>query len=65
MGKIISRYSGEEAMSETVKVGHSRDDFEVCVKYARDHGYWAMLNSMVGDGYSPDVNWRALMKEKP
>lgn len=49
-------------MSE-IKEGHSRQDYEACLEYAEAMGYWGMLTAIKEDGYSPDVNWRDLMKD--
>ncbi len=42
--------------------GHSREDYEACIQFARDQEYWGMLAAIIEDGYDPSINWRELMK---
>jgi hypothetical protein len=42
----------------------SREEYEKTVQWARDNKSWSMLNAMVEDGYSPDVDWRSLRRPR-
>jgi hypothetical protein len=46
-----------------IKEGHSRQDYEACLEYAKKNDYRAMYNAMAEDGYDQNVNWRKLMQE--
>lgn len=50
-------------MTDEIKPGHTREDYDACVAWAKEHRYWAMYNSMVEDGYDSNVDWRWLMEE--
>lgn len=46
-----------------IEEGHTREDYERCLAYAKEHHYWAMYNSMAEDGYDPKIDWTSLMVE--
>jgi hypothetical protein len=43
---------------------NSREEYEKTVQWARDNKSWSMLNAMVEDGYSSDVDWRSLRSKE-
>jgi hypothetical protein len=52
----------EGAMSRAQDAGHSREDYEACIAWAKERDYRSMYWEMVEGGYDPEINWRELMK---
>lgn len=51
-------------MTTPAQPGHTYEDYEACLKYAEERGYWAMYNAMMDDGgYDPTIDYRGLMKD--
>jgi hypothetical protein len=49
-------------MSRAQDAGHSREDYEACIAWAKERDYRSMYWEMVEGGYDPEINWRELMK---
>ena len=47
----------------TSPTGHTREDYEACLAWAKERSYWAMYFALASDGYDPNVNYRELMKD--